>query len=76
MAKPSQRFDISIVDGWIVLGKEKSIWLPREHRLGWYSRHEWAQNNNSCAIGTQEGWPLFFWFDPDAMSAKQLQSAE
>lgn len=71
-------FCISIVDGWVVLGQEKSIWLPPEYRPYRYTditEYTWAQRNNGCVIGTQGGLPLFFWFNPDAMSAKQLQSA-
>lgn len=70
MVEPLWKFVISIVDDWIVIGQKKSIWLPPGHRT---VKLAWAQNMNSCAVGTEEGRPLFFWFNPDAMSAKQLQ---
>lgn len=76
IAQPSRKFDISIVKDWIVLGQEKSIWLPPEQRPDPREKHAWAQNMNSFVVGTQESRPFFFWFNPDAMSAKQLQTAK
>ncbi|KUL91511.1 hypothetical protein ZTR_01592 [Talaromyces verruculosus] len=71
MAEPSCKFDISIIDDWIVIGLERSIWLPPERRPEWKSAFE--QCNNIFVLATQGGQPLIFWFNPDAMSAKQLQ---
>ncbi|GAM41446.1 hypothetical protein TCE0_042r14574 [Talaromyces pinophilus] len=71
MAEPSCKFDISIVGGWIFIGLERSIWLPPERRSQW--KFAFEQCNNMLVLATQGGQPLIFWFNPDAMSAKQLQ---
>ncbi|KAI7974830.1 hypothetical protein EIK77_004922 [Talaromyces pinophilus] len=71
MAEPSCKFDISIVGDWIFIGLERSIWLPPERRSQWKFAYE--QCNNMLVLATQGGQPLIFWFNPDAMSAKQLQ---
>ncbi|PWY75304.1 WD40 repeat-like protein [Aspergillus sclerotioniger CBS 115572] len=31
-AQPSQQCQISIADGWVILGQQKRIWIPPEHR--------------------------------------------
>ncbi|KAJ6133577.1 WD40 repeat-like protein [Penicillium samsonianum] len=70
----SQQCQISVVGNWVILGKQKSIWLPPNHRP--YRSRGWDQTNNILAVVTPGKWAEIFAFDPVAMSAGQLQTFE
>ncbi|RAK85219.1 NACHT and WD40 domain protein [Aspergillus costaricaensis CBS 115574] len=64
---------ITIQDEWVVLGEQRSIWLPPEYRP-WLSSTSWDAQSNVLVVGPQSGSrPYSIRFNPHKMSAGQLQ---
>ncbi|KAH8424199.1 uncharacterized protein LDX57_001956 [Aspergillus melleus] len=76
-ARPSQKHCIQLDEDWIILGEQKSIWLPLEYRpaQGVYKPHKNSTRGifgDTLAIGSASGQVLFSGFSPDGLSAEQL----
>ncbi|GAT23257.1 NACHT and WD40 domain protein [Aspergillus luchuensis] len=63
---------IAIEDDWVVLGEQKSIWLPPEYRPGRFDGG-WDTQNDVLFIGLSSGGFYSIRFNPHEMSAGQLQ---
>ncbi|PYH39670.1 NACHT and WD40 domain protein [Aspergillus neoniger CBS 115656] len=63
---------ITVEDDWVVLGEQKSIWLPPEYRP-WRLNGGWDAQSNVVVIGLESGRFYSIRFNPHEMSAGQLQ---
>ncbi|PYH68303.1 NACHT and WD40 domain protein [Aspergillus vadensis CBS 113365] len=63
---------IIIRKDWVVLGEQRSIWLPPEYRP-WLPGRSWDAQSNVLVVGLESGSCYSIRFNPHEMSAGQLQ---